>query len=556
MFRKKENRISKIISALLIISVFSISSFFSISAKTTYAATLSNVTFSGSNAARKVTVSFSSDRSDWPTKLLSGETAVNAELRLNGNKVDWLRPGQNSKDLKNLFSGYQAFGDTKNWPAPGSNVTVTIVSVDNKESVSAVGKWPSDNYSGGVIPGGNTSGGGGGAGGGVTTGGGPTSGGSQNLSGGSSPDFNMLDVLGEAGKVCALALAANILTTTILGGATKLLNSFISFEVPVSDAAQRVKDTGNPLGGVLDTPSLDGIGFCLLNATAEYVLNQTINWVKGGFNGGPLFVEDPEDFFGQMADEALGEFIGGLTDDILCKDISIQVKLALLLDYESDKADLCTLTEVIDNVTGFMDGNFSDGGWKGWFELTQYENNNFYGSFAKQRDAYRRIEGSNKNRFTFELGWGDGFLSFKDPLDPTKTTTPGRLLTYNIEQSLGIPTGRLTIADEFDELMVGIINILVETTFNEVFENGTDGLGGFGSTGGGSNSGGSSSGSNNGSSGGSSGGGSSSSSGNGGGGSNPLGGVNPLFPTAAPTTGLIDSFGGGISGPLGDFSPF
>ena len=69
-------------------------------------------------------------------------TLVNAELLINGHRVDWMRPCQNDKNLVNMFDGYDWWGSAGNMPEPGDIVEVTLRSVDGRYELTGEIEWP------------------------------------------------------------------------------------------------------------------------------------------------------------------------------------------------------------------------------------------------------------------------------------------------------------------------------------------------------------------------------------------------------------------------------
>lgn len=70
-------------------------------------------------------------------------TPVNAEMRINGMKMEWTRaPDQSSKDMKNIFNGYGEFSNRNNWPKCGEMTEMTLVSVDGACQISRSAPWP------------------------------------------------------------------------------------------------------------------------------------------------------------------------------------------------------------------------------------------------------------------------------------------------------------------------------------------------------------------------------------------------------------------------------
>jgi hypothetical protein len=238
-------------------------------------------------------------------------------------------------------------------------------------------------------------------------------------------------------------------------------------EVPVKDQSVRdntsavtVKETGGTY-----TPSLDGIAHCIGNMLIEGLLQSTITWVKGGFQGNPAFIEDPARYFTDLADYELGQALNDLSGGVLCSMWDVDIRLGLLSRYRGDttRRGRCTITDIIGNAQGFIDGNFDEGGWDAWFELTQNKYNNPYTSYLNAINMYEARVSSRNASITLELNWANGWRSEKD--GNGETTTPGSVVQETVSKSLNIPAERLTFADEFDELVSELFNSLVTTIF-------------------------------------------------------------------------------------------
>jgi hypothetical protein len=63
---------------------------------------------------------------------------VNAELRINGHRVDWFRPCQDWKRMDNMFNGY--WGGTR--PQPGEMMQISIRSIDGRYELKGEAPWP------------------------------------------------------------------------------------------------------------------------------------------------------------------------------------------------------------------------------------------------------------------------------------------------------------------------------------------------------------------------------------------------------------------------------
>ena len=261
-------------------------------------------------------------------------------------------------------------------------------------------------------------------------------------------------------------------------------------EVSITGARQGV------ISGIMDffdSPSLDAIGFCLVNEMIHYILRATIEWVNSGFEGQPVFIDNPGAFFQEIADREAGillqDIISGGTGINICEPFRVQLVLEGISTHTGNyqRYSQCSLSQIKDNYDRFLD-DWNEGGLPGWFEIIQ-DNNNYWGSkYMYQRELQRRIQ-TRQNTATIELNWAKGFRSFKycdapedkrrsdGSCDPQyeKTGTPGDIVENAVNQRIGSPQRRLEFSDEFDELVASLVNQLIRIAVNELFGQGSDG---------------------------------------------------------------------------------
>jgi hypothetical protein len=294
------------------------------------------------------------------------------------------------------------------------------------------------------------------------------------------------NILSGAGE-CSIGqiLAQNI--SGLFSQAVTGLTSEIIPEVPIKDRVVRsetakigrkeVAGGSIQIGGYTAdlTPSWDAIGFCLVNMIIEYIGQATVDWINNGFEGNPVFVENPERFFESLADREAGEFLGELSDGRLCSPFELEIVNNLALHQlgrngrgYTDNAR-CSLSDIVDNVEAFADGDFTSVGWNGFHSITQNPNNNPTRSYQIARNTLdARIE-NQENKVGIELDWGRGLFSFKDP-ETNETTSPGAVIEAQINNRLDNPDQRLLVADEFDEIISALVNQLIKVALNEVLE--------------------------------------------------------------------------------------
>ncbi len=254
----------------------------------------------------------------------------------------------------------------------------------------------------------------------------------------------------------------------------------IDFPFDINNAIQTTINTIKSSWIWLKENVLDGIAWVIAKQLISNMVASIVDWINSGFQGSPAFVQDLDGFLLQAADEAVGGYInslGGL-GSFVCAPFRLDVQLAVALQYDLDRENLrpqCTLTSVINNFDQFIDGDFSQGGWAGWFDLTSNPQHTPYGSIiAAQTDARAVIVNAEGEQLNL-LDFGNGFLSGEmctgaaGP-DGRQTdcfiTKPGTMIANQLNKSLGAGQDQLVQADEFNEIITALIGQLAQTAIS------------------------------------------------------------------------------------------
>lgn len=284
------------------------------------------------------------------------------------------------------------------------------------------------------------------------------------------------DVSGSLASCSIGAVLGNIVKQAVSQFVSELGDSAASAlkaEVPVGDGDLRQKDVGTtlPLTGTLVIPSWDAIGFCLVNAIIDYIGQATVEWINNGFKNpdgstSPVFVDDPAAFFTKIADEQTGQFLGEISDGLLCSPFKLDIgfNIANRANRNFRNEAKCTFTEVSGNIEDFLSGKtFS---YEDFLSVTQNPANNPYGAeYLATAELNARIVNAQGQEKTL-LDWGKGFLSFKD--ENGKVTSPGAIIEHQVNSRIDNPNQRLLIADEFDEIITALVNQLLKIAVNEM----------------------------------------------------------------------------------------
>jgi hypothetical protein len=260
--------------------------------------------------------------------------------------------------------------------------------------------------------------------------------------------------------------------------------------VPISDAAIREKEVGLTIFGVtVPGINLDSIAIAIVKEALEQIVDSTVDWINNGFNGNPSYVSNPGQYFANVADQVSGAFINSNDLNFLCSPFENLVRANLAVNLQGRRATQetyqCTYSGVKGNVEDFA-RSFSNGGWEGWFSMTQNDSNNVFGATLRaQIELDQQVAaaiGVEKNI----LDWGSGFFSYRDSDGNVKT--PGTVIEGQLQKVLGTGVSQLELADEFDELLGALLSQLLQNT---VFS--SSGLGSGGNVSGGNSVGGGSS---------------------------------------------------------------
>jgi hypothetical protein len=301
----------------------------------------------------------------------------------------------------------------------------------------------------------------------------------------------------------ALFGAGDIVTDPVTNTETALTASATIYS-KISAAYMELKET-----------VLDPLAWMLAKQLLQSITADVVSWINSGFKGNPAFMSNPEAFFLDVADQTTGAFIansGPLSS--LCSPFSVDIRLALGLGaaQSNRKRYTCTLKTIINNVenipnnitvngksiNGFMNGDFSQGGWQAFISLTTEPQNNINGAYLMAQSDLQAQIGNKKASINADLAMGAGFMSYKkctdlgttrtdaeandadtinqgDPTVSTRvnsdgsityqschTETPGSVIASSLNKQLGTGSDSLVAADELNEILSAAFNQLIK----------------------------------------------------------------------------------------------
>ncbi len=238
------------------------------------------------------------------------------------------------------------------------------------------------------------------------------------------------------------------------------------FPVPVSDAGTHARldvQTSIAAQNSLKQNCLDKIATAIAKKILRDLTNSIVQWANSGFDGNPAFIQNPGKFFKQSADEIAGQFIEGTDLDFLCDPFKFNIRINIAQQSTFRDQVNCTLSGAIknaENFGSFTSGNFSQGGWNGWYSMTQNIQNNPYGAELAVQTELTGRQNKVQALLNQQLSWGSGFFSYKDKKG--NIITPGKTIENAIGQTIGSDMRQLEIANQFDQILRAITGALMK----------------------------------------------------------------------------------------------
>ncbi|MFZ2038889.1 MAG: hypothetical protein WAV11_03045 [Minisyncoccia bacterium] len=191
---------------------------------------------------------------------------------------------------------------------------------------------------------------------------------------------------------------------------------------------------------------LDGIAHSLAQMMIRKITQDTVNWINGGFEGSPAFLDNPGEFFANTVDEALGSVLDKAGLGWLCDSFGIAIKINLAKRNYRYIPPRCSLSDMVNNVSnslnnssisinegtsggtvtvGAEDGSRQTGtpgslgkvkvmSWGGFMKNTAKPSNTPIGAMQIAAEEVRETINESVNRLNTELDRGFGFLSWKE----------------------------------------------------------------------------------------------------------------------------------------------
>jgi hypothetical protein len=153
----------------------------------------------------------------------------------------------------------------------------------------------------------------------------------------------------------------------------------------------------------------------------QQLTQSTVNWINSGFSGSPLFVQNPDSFFGDIGKSEIKSLTNEIGYDPNRYPFGQGFILNVINSYKTTSAmdAQYSLSKVVNDPTLLNNyrTNFATGGWNGFLINTMYPQNNYMGFQMTETDLLaQKLQGVVQNttqKVQKTLEQGNGFLSPK-----------------------------------------------------------------------------------------------------------------------------------------------
>jgi hypothetical protein len=306
-----------------------------------------------------------------------------------------------------------------------------------------------------------------------------------------------------------IGVLVNMVIDKIKGAITDTVDNLLTLTaVPVADnktrkntCATAMKTTGichTTITGLLDwvgNISLDSIMFCIVNEILTYVTESTIRWINNGFNGNPVYVQNPGAMFKQMADreivnlgnQIMGQVADGAADIAVGTIIQIaeplrQGAVRAIIGSPEQNFQQSVRSTMSPRIEGNYDAYVSGDEWPGFGGFMEISNNNYFETNMKvmaERD--RRIAQAQENE-RMKLQYSGGYrtpvncpenhLRQDGTCDPmyAQSSIPYRAIGDEVQSRANMKYLRASFAKDFDSVITALVNQLIKISVTKIYQ--------------------------------------------------------------------------------------
>ncbi len=297
-------------------------------------------------------------------------------------------------------------------------------------------------------------------------------------------------------SVLALTVVGSIFYAPFLGERSvrhaQAVGATVTIEAPGPLLAAVAGTLAVETSGLTIQQVLNGVAWAVAKQAIRTMTRSVVNWINSGFEGSPAFATDLNRMLRQMGDAVATNFVTELVNNTSINSPYLERALSTVatgyLLYTSRDAIVSqlryTLSEYSQNEEAFRRGQFNQGGFNAWFAATRDCGNDPFCVETSTRDELmRRINADTRGRLE-ELGWGRGFLAWRNCPDAPQAegadsggtltslsdadssidcpiSTPGSVIENALIQNLDSPLRELQLADSINEIVGALASQLV-----------------------------------------------------------------------------------------------
>lgn len=283
-------------------------------------------------------------------------------------------------------------------------------------------------------------------------------------------------------------------------------NLFISNSIPIyigkkstDDIAQIKKDSADTKKIVESTnvndTCLKSIGRVVIKMLLQKMTLSTVEWINNGYNGSPMFIQNPGDFFKDIAKNEILQFNLEISDlDLFPFGKAWMQNQAIAFNQKFANNAQYSLNELIKQTNPeFSDQtfrkDFSKGGWSAWNALTQVPANNPLGfSMMASNELQQRLAGTNQSNaqnLRDSLREAGGYLGSERCVNPSmditraehndalnkvagarlctrwEYVTPGQMVAVAATSAMKYPENNLLKAEDLNDAVATILDAML-----------------------------------------------------------------------------------------------
>ncbi|MEK7514272.1 MAG: hypothetical protein AAB587_00395 [Patescibacteria group bacterium] len=208
--------------------------------------------------------------------------------------------------------------------------------------------------------------------------------------------------------------------------------------------------------------ALDAAGWNVAKTILGQMEGSILQWAASGFDGNPVFVQNPELYLRNLGDFTANNFIS-MVGPAVYPSAQAPVQQALSQKYNQSIREVLTCPET-DNEA-FLDGDFSAGGLDKLFLISQNPQCTAPGAYEIAREMQINEVANRQAEEIALLDQGQGFLPLRDA--EGNIETPGSIINKQVNDILGSPTRQLENADSFEELIASFVINLSQRVLSE-----------------------------------------------------------------------------------------